>query len=394
VLPHHPGKQLPAASQRLAGLDHLRALAILLVFLYHYRLFGHPVWIERLGTFGWTGVDLFFVLSGYLIGGQLLAPFARQRPLSLRDFYLKRSFRILPAYLVVVLLYFTVPAFVERSHLAPLWKFLTFTQNFGLDLRSQGAFSHAWSLCIEEQFYLLLPFSILLLAGGQRNGRALRHAGWVLLILFVAGFGIRWFGWEHFVAPVARAEDGDLGLAYYKYIYYPTYNRLDGLLAGVALAALFHFRPRLRERLTRYGNAFFLLSLLLLTGAYFVVEDLSLSAVVFGFPLISLGYGVLVLAALSPSCFLYRYSSRLSTFVATLSYSLYLTHKGLIHLTHLLLTRQGISPDSYTLFWASAVVSVLGAWLLHLAIEKPFLRLRDKVLYFPFLPANGSVDRE
>lgn len=141
----------------LAGLDHLRAFAIVFVLLFHARLFPHPEWIDVVGKFGWTGVDLFFVLSGYLISSNLFQQMANAGTIILSDFFIKRFFRIIPAYLTVVAIYFLIPAFREREALAPLWKYLTFTQNFGLDLRVQGTFSHAWSLCIEEQFYFLLP---------------------------------------------------------------------------------------------------------------------------------------------------------------------------------------------------------------------------------------------
>src|ERR1700761_5545897 len=117
-------------AKHLAGLDHLRALAIVLVVIYHYNMFGHPAGLyEHIGNVGWTGVDLFFVLSGYLIGGQLLGRVARHQPVNYGEFYFKRLLRIIPAYLVVVLLYLTIPAFTERSTLPPLWRFLTFTQN-------------------------------------------------------------------------------------------------------------------------------------------------------------------------------------------------------------------------------------------------------------------------
>ena len=78
-------------SKHLAGLDHLRALAIIIVFVYHYTaMFGHPPGLhEWLGSWGWTGVDLFFVLSGYLIGGQLFAKLSRNQPISYGEFYLK-----------------------------------------------------------------------------------------------------------------------------------------------------------------------------------------------------------------------------------------------------------------------------------------------------------------
>ena len=154
----------PQINNRLFGLDHLRALAIILVFVYHYgRLFPHPEWTNSISKFGWTGVDLFFVLSGYLIASQLFAKIAQERKISFKEFFLKRFFRIIPAYIVVVTTYFLFPSFREREALAPLWKYLTFTQNLGLDAVRQGTFSHAWSLCIEEQFYFFFPMILITL---------------------------------------------------------------------------------------------------------------------------------------------------------------------------------------------------------------------------------------
>src|ERR1700744_6562970 len=167
----------PLTPNRFSGLDHLRALAIIIVFVYHYNMFGHPAGLyEYFGSWGWTGVDLFFVLSGYLIGGQLFAKIARDQPIRYSEFYFKRALRILPAYFVVLALYVEIPAFKERSQLPPLWRMITFTQNFGLDLTKEGAFSHAWSLCIEEQFYLVLPLLII----GLTALKAHKKAVWLI----------------------------------------------------------------------------------------------------------------------------------------------------------------------------------------------------------------------
>lgn len=363
------------AAKRFAGLDHLRALAIILVFIYHYRIFGNPPLVQSLGGFGWTGVDLFFVLSGYLIGGQLLSSIARGKDISYGEFYFKRFLRIIPAYLVVVLLYFTIPAFKERSELPPLWKFLTFTQNFGLDLSREAAFSHAWSLCIEEQFYLLLPLLLIPLA----NTKAIRKGIWLALGIFLFGFCIRWYNWNHFIQPM-QDQDG-FWITWYKWMYYPTYTRLDGLLVGVCLAALSNFAPRFWERITRHGNLILILSLAVLTGAYFcTTPQETILASVAGFPLISIGYGLMVLGALSPTSILYKTNSRFTTLIATLSYSIYLTHKQLIHLTQLALDKWGISHDSYWLFGTCVITAFLGGLVLHYTVEKPFLQLRDKIL--------------
>ena len=364
-----------SGNSKLAGLDHLRTLAISLVFLYHYRIFQHPEWTESAGSFGWTGVDLFFVLSGYLIAGQLFHKIAQGKGIDMGEFYFKRFFRIIPAYLVVVALYFCLPAFREREALSPLWKFLTFTQNFGLDIRHRGTFSHAWSLCIEEQFYLLLPLILLIFL----HFRAGKQAVYLMLILFAAGFVIRILSWNGLVAPLIDTDQ--FGIAWYKWIYYPFQCRLDGLLVGVSLAGLFQFFPAVKERITKMGNWLLLAGIGLIIAAYFVVSDqYTFHATVFGFPLVAIAYGTIVAAAVSPSCILYKVRGRISSNIAALSYAIYLSHKGVIHLTQQGFMKLGIDGDSNWMFLLCIITSLLGALALRHAVERPFLRLRDTIL--------------
>ncbi len=138
--------------QKLYGLDHLRALAIVFVFLFHYFIIsgGQPEWLPDFAKFGWTGVDLFFVLSGFLISSQLFAQIKQGQNISFRQFFLKRFFRIVPAFLVTVGLYFCLPFFREKESLPPLWKFLTFTQNW---TESKKEISHACRF-VSRNFYL------------------------------------------------------------------------------------------------------------------------------------------------------------------------------------------------------------------------------------------------
>src|SRR5207248_1318386 len=147
--------------ERQPGLDLLRALAVLVVTIYHAALFGFKT-PGRFDRFGWIGVDLFFVLSGYLIGGQLLS----SRTPHLGRFFARRALRILPAYFAVLAIYFLLPAWREYPTISPVWKFLLSVQNIGL--RGGTSFSHAWSLAVEDQFYLLLPVIVLLLARRPR----------------------------------------------------------------------------------------------------------------------------------------------------------------------------------------------------------------------------------
>jgi peptidoglycan/LPS O-acetylase OafA/YrhL len=368
---------LPLTNQKLYGLDHLRAFAISYVLLFHIRIFGHPAWTEAVGKFGWTGVDLFFVLSGYLISSQLFATLRAGKQISFPEFFVKRFFRIIPAYLTVVAIYFCFPFFREKEALPPLWKFLTFTQNYHLDLRSTGTFSHAWSLCIEEQFYLALP--LLLMALFYFN--KMKKGFYLLLFLFAAGFGVRAASWHFLVEPLAGTDD--FWTSWYRYIYYPLHTRLDGLLAGVALAALLTFRPQVCEKIARYGNILLLAGFLILAGAYGVCQDqYSLAGTVLGFPLVAVGYGFLVWGAVTPSSFLYRMPSRISSSLATLSYAIYLSHKGVIHMIQTGLSGRGMPADSNGMLLISLAGCLAGALLLRVLVEKPFLHIRKLVLSY------------
>jgi peptidoglycan/LPS O-acetylase OafA/YrhL len=363
-------------TQHLHGLNHLRALAILLVLLYHYwTMFPHPEWTKTVGRFGWVGVDLFFVLSGYLIASQLFRYIKEKNRINFKEFYIKRFFRILPAYFIVLTLYFTVPAFKEREGLAPLWKFLTFTQNLGLDLRTQRAFSHAWSLCIEEQFYLIFPL-VLCLPVITRKWKLLMG---LLIFLFVGTMLLRLASWNLFLVPLEN--DPVFGFTWVKYIYYPTYNRLDSIVVGVVLALITEFFPKAKEFLHRYYLLFLLTGLSIFTLSYFICkEQVSFNASIFGFSLVAISFGCITSAALSPSCFLYKYGSRVTEIIALLSYSSYLLHKAIIHLTQDFLLTKGLAPESTSVFWISMATTFAASGILYLFIEKPFLKIRSAIL--------------
>jgi peptidoglycan/LPS O-acetylase OafA/YrhL len=361
---------------KLYGLDHLRAFAIIFVFLFHYKLpfFGHPDWLKDVAKFGWTGVDLFFVLSGFLISSQLFVQIKQGEPISFTKFFLKRFFRIIPAYWFVLAIYFCFPIFHERESLAPLWKYLTFTQNFGLDIKNNGTFSHAWSLCVEEHFYLLLPIILI----GFSFTKFFNRSYWLLVTLFVAGFLIRMFNWDLFLPNMEKEY---AWLYWYKHIYYPTYNRLDGLLVGVSIAGLYHFYPNLWSKVSKYGNLVLIFSLLVLTGAYFLCyEEHSFGASIYGFPLIALGYGLMVIGAISPTSFLYKWNSKVTTFIAMISYAIYLTHKGVIHVTQELVANLNIDVNSNMTLFICILTSTLAALLINFTIEKPFMRLRREII--------------
>ncbi|MDF2432086.1 MAG: hypothetical protein JWP44_1717 [Mucilaginibacter sp.] len=372
---HQPVTSNISDKHKLLGLDHLRAVAIISVFLFHYQFFGHPAWEKNLAGFGWTGVDLFFVLSGFLISGQLFSTIAKGKSISLWEFFIKRFFRILPPFLVVLTLYFTFPSLREWGSPAPLWRYLTFTLNFGFDLKKYGTFSHDWSLCVEEQFYLLLPLIFWVFTYFKAGKKAI----YLILALFVAGFILRLWGWYHFMEPVLQTNN--LGLTWNKYIYYPTYNRLDGLLIGVSIAGVFTFYPSVKEWINKRSNIIMLLGLAVLLAAYFVsTPQDTFYTCLFGFPLISLAYGIILAAIVCPSNMLFSVKSWLTSQIATLSYSVYLSHKIVIHSTQGLLENAGIDKNSNLSMLICIIACIGAALVLRYLIEKPALKWRNRLL--------------
>jgi peptidoglycan/LPS O-acetylase OafA/YrhL len=346
---------------RLPGLDLLRAIAIVWVMLFHsWIVGGFNGALQSVSSYGWMGVDLFFVLSGYLIGYQLLKPLSQGQPLLLGEFYKRRACRILPAYLVVLAVYALWPSLREASGMQPLWQFLTFTLNLLIDYQHNQAFSHAWSLCVEEQFYLFFPLLAWLLTRlSSRN---------ISLCVFVFAIAIGMF---------TRGYASLHGMDYLERIYYPTYTRLDGLLAGIVLAAIQAYRPDGWAALQRRPNAMAILGALTVCVAIWLCSDReALAAVLFAFPLLALGFALLVAAATSPHGF-GRWHIPGAHWMASASYSLYLSHKLAMHaVATALASRPSIHGVEAFGIYAVTILAV-GA-LLHYAIERPFLRLRNR----------------
>ncbi|GJI92478.1 acyltransferase family protein [Duganella hordei] len=373
----------PSLTGRNAGLDTLRALAIVLVFTNHYMLFvsGGPTF-GWFGEIGWTGVDLFFALSGYLIGNQILGGIRRQQGtggerFSLVRFYARRLLRTLPNFYVVLALYALWPYFRGNLVLPPLWKFLTFTQNIALVPGT--AFSHAWSLCVEEQFYFLLPAVALAIAACRRS---LLLAWLTVAGALLAGMAIRSYLWTHHVGP---EEQG--GFNYYTLIYYSSLCRYDELVAGVALALLKNHHAGIWTRITSFGNWTLAAgaALLALTWTLFLEDHYGYAMTVVGYPMLGLSFSLLLVAALSPGSLLQRLRVPGAASIALWSYAIYLTHKTLCVLLRAPLQDAGWGPDSWQAIVLMSAASILAGWLLHLLVETPFMKLRDR-----FVPGNFS----
>jgi peptidoglycan/LPS O-acetylase OafA/YrhL len=363
---------LDTSSAREPGLDLMRAIAILWVMLWHMHFALRPGIWSGPGRYGWMGVDLFFVLSGYLIGSQLLRPYTRGSRPSIGGFYLRRAFRVLPAYLTVLLFYFAIPGFREAPGLSPAWQFLIFTENFRIDYLHDQAFSHVWSLCVEEHFYLVLPLLILLLMRRPSFGKALT----VILAILCFGIAIRAYIYLHHIAIFPRDDDA-FALAYVERIYYPTHTRLDGLLAGVTLATIKTFRPAWWQRAMSHGYLLLVGGFALCAGAMWLFNDrLSFAASVIGFPLLAVGLGLLIASSIAPSSPLSKIPG--FSLIAALAYNTYLTHKEIIHFLRSHWPRL-VKGGGWLALLAYFAFSFLAAFVLYMAVERPFLRMRERI---------------
>jgi peptidoglycan/LPS O-acetylase OafA/YrhL len=358
-------------NSRIDGLDTLRALAIALVMLHHYVVFvTRDDTFGWLGEIGWTGVDLFFALSGYLIGNQIFAALRSEEGFSLKNFYARRLLRTLPNFYVVLALYYLWPWFRGSAELLPLWKFLTFTQNYQLEPGT--AFSHAWSLSIEEQFYMLLPAAALLWAA---LGRSLRGAWCAIALVFAAGMLVRGYVWIDAVGGDTHWRNH-----YYKYIYYSTLCRFDELVAGVALALLKNHHPHAWRFLTAHGKLMFAGGCVVTALAFwlFLHDHFGFGVTVFGYPLLALGFSMLIVAALSPASLLRTTRVPGAASLALWSYAIYLTHKQVCILAGNQLRTLGYSPESPAAIALLLALSVLSGWLLYKLVETPFMALRER----------------
>jgi peptidoglycan/LPS O-acetylase OafA/YrhL len=306
---------------------------------------------------GWIGVELFFVLSGFLIGSQLLQSVAKEGRVDFKRFYLKRSFRILPSYYFVLTLYYLWPSFREHPEMDPAWKFILFAMNYG---RKGEAFSHAWSLCIEEHFYLIFPSIVALWMWRPKIFRP------VLLIscALVGVVALRYYLWS-------------TNAPFYPSVYRPTHTHIDGLVVGVMLAALREKQPLVWQRLVSYPSGIFITGLVLVgIGVYQGFSEVF--SYVWSFTFISVGFGALVVAAMAPGFWLATLKIRGVSWLAAMAFTLYLTHKQMIHMAARVV---GDYMEHRALTIALSIsFMLLAACVVHYGIERPFLKLRDQIL--------------
>jgi peptidoglycan/LPS O-acetylase OafA/YrhL len=218
-------------SRYIPELDGLRALAIAAVFVHHAQLYWGSLFSNSLRAIAqnsWAGVDVFFVLSGFLITGILLreTPGAR----ALGSFYIKRIFRIWPIYYILLIAACLASYFVRQDY--PWVKCALFVQNFMPVWPQPTIFNQTWSLCVEEHFYLVWPMMVAILPR--------KCLAWTLAAVFFTSPILRWLA-------LTATGNGKL-------VYTATEYRLDGIALGSLIAILIANRLLTKSRMVGIGS--------------------------------------------------------------------------------------------------------------------------------------------
>jgi peptidoglycan/LPS O-acetylase OafA/YrhL len=377
----------PSWRGHMPALDGVRGLAILLVLFYHTTVVEPGAWWATVlhgvwRNFGWTGVDLFFVLSGFLITGILVD--TQSSPHYLRNFYARRVLRIFPLYYVYLVAVLVIgprlsSQFAEAVRVGDeAWSYWLYLQNYIAAWHGEWPhgqlFDHLWSLAIEEQFYLVWPLVVLLC-----NRRALKYVAIGLLGLSLCA---RLALDAHGASPVA--------------IYVLTFTRLDGLALGawIALKVRESETPRVERGMPRE----FALAVRLPSATVLGVSALAIAALfiwqgtfaysaplvrTFGLSLLAVFFASLLTMILTarPDSPLQRwFSNPLLRMLGRYSYGLYVVHFPVIKFTSSALYRllpERTDLEHQLLLYAIALSVSLGlavvSWRL---LESPVLSLK------------------
>lgn len=378
----------PALPKYFPRVDALRGMAIIFVLLAHY--FGgairfevspnssFPILLELL-RLGWSGVDLFFVLSGFLIGGILLDN--KDAKNFFKVFYMRRICRILPLYFLLLLPFFICVYILKATwepprdflfeYPLPIAPYFVFLQNFFMAKANTWGphwLGITWTLAIEEQFYLLVPLIIRFVDR--------RKIPFVLVLLILLAILSRMVLFWVFKLSY-------LGI----YVLLPC--RMDSLFLGVLAAALIR-KPWVVESIQT--NRWFWRSATAILGAGILVFTLyhqgwdTLTVTIFGYTWFSTFYFFVLFSVLFSHNHLIRlvFENRVLRGIGLISYGIYLFHQLISGLLHGIFLYQAPQLfDRYDLYVTtlSAVVVVFLAAILHVFIEKPFINLGHRFKY-------------
>jgi len=374
----------PGKSRRIQ-LDLLRGIAIILVLGRHQfgtraRAGIFQVIADKMYLFGWTGVDLFFVLSGFLVGGLLFSGLRSRSLLDAERFIVRRGFKIWPAYFIYLGYLFIWLVVTESSGslkvcFTKLLPNLLHIQNYVISVRY-----HTWSLAVEEHFYLLLPLYLYLVTRRRKAGiESIPSVPLIAAILVIFCTLLRY-----------------LTVKTYEYsayaIIFPTHLRIDSLFFGVLISYLYYFKPDLLRTLARRRAALFLCGLALVYPMIIVHLWGSVFVCTIGFVMLYMGYGCILVSMLYPpegsrlwGWFFNSYIARVIAFVGFYSYSIYLWHVdiGFDVVGYLLKhgTFRGLRESALWLltYLMYVLLSVVGGVVMGVIVERPALALRDRL---------------
>jgi peptidoglycan/LPS O-acetylase OafA/YrhL/lysophospholipase L1-like esterase len=356
----------------LPGIDALRAIAVLAVFLYHAGVGWMPG--------GFLGVDVFFVISGYLITSLLLSERRRTGRVRLGQFWLRRARRLLPAVGVLIAVTMIVAAIVEPDRLTELrgdavsslayvanWHFIFEHQSYFDQFQSPSLFRHLWSLSVEEQFYLFWP------------------------LVFAAGMA--WLGRKRLLVGVLAGAAASLVLMWILFdptdasrVYYGTDTHAAGLLLGVALALVWAPWQLQRAKPGRWCgpvlNAIGVIALGYLALSLLRVHDYDLALYHGGYLWLALASAAVIAVIAHPAARLGGLMARPAlVWLGLRSYSFYLWHWPV-----LALTRPGldVSLPRGVLIPLQLLVVLALADLSYRFVELPFRGKRK----LPAMPEN------
>jgi peptidoglycan/LPS O-acetylase OafA/YrhL len=366
-----------ASRSRNLGLDLIRSTAIALVLLAHgLSFFFRWYYLQLRELFyilAFLGVELFFVLSGFLIGSIILEDVLRERAWpSLGRFYVRRWFRTLPPYylMVIVLLAAGRPF---------TWRSLVFLQN--LRREDLDFFPVSWSLSIEEWFYLLVPFALLLAARlGRRRPRAAFFGACLAIVALSLAARFAWVA--------ARQPQWNFGVRYQPFL------RMDSLMVGVTLAGIDAYCPKIWAYLASRRRLLFPLALagLFYTGFYQLfllfrtrIIDSSVYARTTYFLLVSLTIGA-ILVALQTSRSLNAPKPearwpRVVRWLSVTSYAAYLIHLPVFDLLSPLEQRLDRPAISFALVLVGLALTLALSSAMYTWYERPILRVRDSLTH-------------
>lgn len=337
--------QLIESGQRNSTIDIFRAIAIISVVLFHFNNFL---------PYGHVGVDLFFVISGLLIGGLLIHDIGEGKQIRFFRFILQRGFKIWPSYYSFIIVgniaaYFLLSTIAPDQYI-PLWdikRYIFFYQNY-TGQPFHWSFDHVWSLCVEEHFYIMLPILFIVIQRSYNDRRVLLSA---VCLVIVAGILFKYLALIY-----TNSKD----------TYSGTHNRIDALAWGVLLSIIINFYPELMKRIS------FVIGLLLFIAAMWM--EINLESVI---------YHKVIFHSFLPICFflmisgLYDFDfSRLKwlRLIAYYSYNWYLWHPIFaIGINYLF-------GNTITGLLVYAVASFVTAIIFTVIVEEPFLEMRKKVI--------------